>query len=265
MIVKENDTIVLIEGNHFTYYLDKHTGLFSKLVYNDVDQIAKPVEINIWREPTYSDMYIKQEWYREQYDKSSARAYNTAVEKKDHTVVVQSGMALVADTVHRILDMETVWTVDAAGVIVLNIKVKRCQQLPVLPRFGIRLFLNQEMDKVTSYGIEPVECFGNQPQKNKRYSDSNSSYVAIESETCGIMATSENIFSFDVLADTQKELANPKNKFELNKSEGGVLCLDYVQEGAVPNSFGPGTLPQYRLEEKQFDFNIKLAPYTKGE
>lgn len=47
MLVRENDTVVLVEGERFKYYLNKRTGLFSKLIYNGEDQLTQPMEINI--------------------------------------------------------------------------------------------------------------------------------------------------------------------------------------------------------------------------
>ena len=37
-----------------------------------------------------------------------------------------------------------------------------------------------------------------------------------------------------------------------------VLCLDYKQSGVGSNSCGPALLPQYRLEETSFDYDVEI-------
>ena len=56
-----------------------------------------------------------------------------------------------------------------------------------------------------------------------------------------------------------------KHNFELEESGFTVLCLDHAQNGIGSNSCGPEPAEQYRLDQKEFDFTIKLVPYTKGE
>ncbi len=283
MIVKENDTVVLVEGKQFKYYLDKRTGLFTKLLYNGKEQILRPMEVNAFRAPTDNDMYVKSEWYRAGYDRTSVRSYNTAVERKENTIVIHSKMSMAADAVQRILDMDTIWTIDGQGAISLEMKVKRSPEFPMLPRFGIRMFLPKEMEDVQYYGMGPMESYVDKhrasshgiysanvrklhedyikPQENGSHYDC--SYVAVESQNCGILAASEDAFSFNASVYTQEELASKMHNFELQESDYTVLCLDYAQNGIGSNSCGPDVLEKYRLNQKEFEFTLKLVPYTK--
>ena len=186
MIVRENDTVVLVEGKQFKYYLNKRTGLFSKLIFDGKDQLMQPMEANIWGEPTCNDIYAKLEWYRARYDKTSVCAYNTLLEKKENTVVIHSSMSLASDAVQRILDIQTVWTIDAEGIIFLDMHVKRCPEFPTLPKFGIRMHLAKDQNLVNCSGIGSNGC-------------------------------------------------------------------------------GPELAEQYGLDRKEFEFTMKLVPYTKGE
>ena len=196
MIVKENDTVVLIEGNIFKYYFNKRTGLFDKILYDGIDQIVKPMEVNIWRELTDADVNIRKEWYRVKYDKTSVRACNTIVEKKGNAVVIKSMMSLASEAVQKILEMKTVWVIDVKGVISLEMSVKRYPENPILPNFGLRLHLDNK-SKMEQHG----NCF-------------NCSNVSLKSERKGLM-----------------------------------------EEGSA----------QHKLEQKEFDFKLKLIPYKKGE
>ena len=151
--ITENDAFVSLEGKQFKYQLDKRTGLFVNLEFDGVEQIEKPMEINIWRAPTDNDMYIKTEWYRAKYDKTSVRAYDSQVQRVGNTVSIHCHMSMSADTVQKILGMDTIWTVDGNGAIRLDMKVERYPEFPMLPRFGLRLFLDKHMDNVKYYGM----------------------------------------------------------------------------------------------------------------
>lgn len=284
LTVEENDTTVWVNGEQFQYSLDKRTGLFTKLEYNGEDQILKPMEVNIWRAPTDNDMYIKQEWYRARYDKTLIRAYETVIEKNNNTVEIHCKMSMAADTVQRILDMDTTWTIDGNGAVALCMAVKRHPEFPMLPRFGVRLFLKEDMNDIQYYGMGPMESYidkhqasshgiysGNvkelhedyvKPQENGSHYDC--SYVSVESLDVGILAVSETGFSFNASVYTQEELTAKNHNFELQESGYTVLCLDYAQNGIGSNSCGPELLEKYRLEQKTFEFVMKLIPYAKN-
>ena len=283
ILTEETDEFVFIFGEQFQYVFDKKTGLFTKLEYAGINQIEKPMEVNIWRAPTDNDMYIKLEWYRAKYDKAYSRAYDTVVEISENSVNIHCYMALVADTVQRILDMDTTWIIDENGAIGLNMKVKRHPEFPMLPRFGLRLFLNKNMNYVQYYGMGPMESYCDKhrasshgiyggyiedlhedyirPQENGSHYDC--SYVTVESDHYKLEALAEKSFSFNVSVYTQEELTAKKHNFELQPSDNTILCLDYAQSGIGSNSCGPDLLEKYRLDSKEFEFGIKLIPYKK--
>ena len=279
--VTETDKEVSVTGSEFTYVLDKRTGLFTKIEYAGKDQIEKPMEVNIWRAPTDNDMFVKAEWLRAKFDQTKVRAYTTDVEivtENTSKVVIKCAMSMAANAVQKMLDMDTIWTIDANGAIALSMNVKRCPEFPMLPRFGLRLFLDKEMEQVEYYGMGPVESYVDKhrasshgvykakvkelhedyirPQENGSHYDC--SYVTLESEKFVLNAVSEQEFSFNASVYTQEELTAKKHNFELEESGNTVLCLDYAHCGIGSNSCGPELSPQYRVCEKEFKFDMKL-------
>lgn len=286
----ESDTEVVLSGENFCYRLNKRTGLFTSLKAAEKEQLLRPMEVNIWRAPTDNDMYIQKEWYRAKYDKTSVRTYEVWVKEKQETekaaaqqkdcVEIHCSMSLAADTIQRILNMNTVWTVYANGEISLSMAVERCPEFPVLPRFGLRLFLDPSMDQITYYGMGPMESYLDKhqasshgmfkaavedlhedyirPQENGSHYDC--SYVIAEGEDRSFMAVAEKTFSFNASVYTQEELTIKKHNYELQKSGYTVLCLDYAQNGIGSNSCGPQLQKKYHFDEKIFTFAVKLIP-----
>lgn len=281
IIIEDAEPFLFVKGSHFSYCLDKRTGLFSCLEYGGKNRLKKPMEINIWRAPTDNDMYIKTEWLRARYDKTYTRAYSILTERNGSVVSVRCNMCLTADAVQKIVDMDVEWVIDAKGAIKLLMKVVRCPQFPVFPRFGLRLFLDSEMESVKYYGMGPAESYCDKhqssshdiyctsvgdlhedyikPQENGSHFDC--SYVKIEGGNFGLAALSPDKISFNASFYTQEELTEKQHNFELQLSGSVVLCLDYAQNGIGSNSCGPKLLEKYRLDEKEFEFNIILKPY----
>ena len=265
--VKENERQVVLQANDFTYVFDKRTGLFEDMQFAGRSYIDHPMELNIWRAPTDNDMYIKKEWKKAHYDAAYTRAYRIEVLQNKHGVFIMEHVAVVADTVQKILDVEMTWKINEDGKIEAVIEAVKDKEFPELPRFGIRMFLNKKMNEVTYFGMGPQESYRDKhqaschglfrskvaqmhedyirPQENGSHYDCD--YVEITSGQYGIAAVSNDSFSFNVSVYTQEELERALHNYELEESDSTVFCMDYAMNGIGSNSCGPDVLDKYRL------------------
>lgn len=162
-------------------------------------------------------------------------------------------------------------------------KIEKNNEFPVLPRFGVRLFLNRELINVCYYGMGPYESYCDKhrasahgiyhtdieelhedyirPQENGSHYDCD--YVELRNERFGLTAVSPKPFSFNASWYTQEELERAAHNFELEPSDSVVLCLDYAQNGIGSNSCGPTVLEAYRFDDERFEFCFKLIPFVK--
>ena len=282
--VKENERQVVLQANDFTYVFDKRTGLFEDMQFAGRSYINHPMELNIWRAPTDNDMYIKKEWKKAHYDAAYTRAYRIEVLQNKHGVFIMEHVAVVADTVQKILDVEMTWKINEDGKIEAVIEAVKDKEFPELPRFGIRMFLNKKMNEVTYFGMGPQESYRDKhqaschglfrskvaqmhedyirPQENGSHYDCD--YVEITSGQYGIAAVSNDSFSFNVSVYTQEELERASHNYELEESDSTVFCMDYAMNGIGSNSCGPDVLDKYRFAEEAFRFQFELIPFVKG-
>ena len=282
--VKENDRQIVLQAKDFTYVLDKRTGLFEDMQFAGRSYINHPMELNIWRAPTDNDMYIKQEWKKAHYDAAYTRAYRIEVLQNKHGVLIMEHLAVVADTVQKILDVEMTWKINENGKIEAVIEAVKDKEFPDLPRFGIRMFLNKKMDEITYFGMGPQESYRDKhqaschglfrskvaqmhedyirPQENGSHYDCD--YVELTNGQCGIAAVSKNPFSFNASVYTQEELERVSHNYELKESDSIVFCMDYAMNGIGSNSCGPDVLDKYRFAEEAFQFQFELIPFVKG-
>ena len=280
LTVEENDKFFTIHaGQKTTYVFNRLTGLFEGLNVNGKEILDRPMELNIWRAPTDNDRKIKLEWMNAHYDQSYARAYETFCNIENGQVHITGTMSVSAPTVQRILDVNAEWIITPDGAIRVKMNVKRDMEFPMLPRFGIRLFLNKEFDNAEYYGIGPDESYVDKkrsghhgrhcaeihemhedylrPQENGSHTDCD--YLILKGTDLTFAAAGEKTFSFNASPYTQEELTTKKHSYELQPCGSTVVCLDYAQNGIGSNSCGPELSEQYRLDAEEFDFEIKMV------
>lgn len=280
LTVSESEFALTICSNRLVYTYNKRKGLFDRLVCDGEQLIDRPMELNIWRAPTDNDRKLKLDWFAAHYDKSVTRAYETSYEVKGNEVHIHSTMSIAALIVQKFMDIETDWTVSGDGTISVSMKVKRNLEFPELPRFGLRLFLPKEMENVTYYGYGPYESYSDKhqssshgvyscavsqmqedyirPQENGSHFDCD--YVIVKGGKKRLAAVSDTPFCFNASVFTQEELTEKAHNFELVPCGSTVLCLDYKQNGIGSESCGPRLLKQYRLDDVEFKFDMKLIP-----
>lgn len=278
--VTEDDRCLYVESDRFAYTYDKLTGLWKALSYGNRRLLERTMEFNIWRAPTDNDRNIKNQWMKANFDKMVTRAYETSWQRRENCVEVRTRLSISAVFTQRILDIAAVWTVWESGRIDMKLDCRRNEQFPMLPRFGLRLFLPRDMSRITYYGLGPVESYIDKcrasyhdvfcgdvtqlhedyirPQENGSHYDCD--YVKAAGSRLTLAAAGETTFSFNASVYTQEELTAKAHNYELVPSPYTVLCLDYRQNGIGSNSCGPELMKQYRLEEPAFAFELTLTP-----
>ncbi|MDO5336495.1 MAG: glycoside hydrolase family 2 TIM barrel-domain containing protein [Eubacteriales bacterium] len=276
--IDEDDRQIVIHTQHFTYVYSKLKGLFEKIDFQGKSFLDKPMEISIWRAPTDNDCQIREEWQKARYDRTQCRAYETTYHFTETAVEIRSVMSVLAASVQWMLDIDVIWQILPQGSISMRMKVKRNTEFPELPRFGIRLFLPQDVKKVSYYGMGPQESYCDKckaashnlyhaqvselhedyirPQENGSHCDCD--YVVLDGEERKLTVLGTSPFSFNASVYTQEELTQKKHNYELLPCGSTVLNLDYAQNGIGSNSCGPRLLEKYRFDDLEFGFELKF-------
>ena len=124
------------------------------------------MEYNIFRAPIDNDRIIKEQWYAAGYDKSVIRVYDTFVKKEDEGISIRSSAVISAPHVQKIIEFQVSWKVSLSGKINMKLEATRNVEMPYLPRFGLRLFLDERMDQVEYFGYGPYENYSDKHQSS---------------------------------------------------------------------------------------------------
>ena len=279
----EGDRYIVISNGSFTYKYDKFTGMFAKMTFKGKEILDKPMNFNIWRAPTDNDRKLKLHWMAAYYDKMVTRAYGTHFVATENEVRIHSTVSLSAISVQRFIKMELDWTIGVTGTVTVDILAKRNMEFPELPRFGVRMFLPNELENVTYYGLGPIENYIDKrhasyhgiftdtvnglhedyirPQENGAHGECD--YTILESDALRMTIVSTEGFSFNASHYTQEELTEKGHNFELEECGSTVLCVDYRQNGIGSASCGPDLMKKYAFEDETIDFSFRIIPEMK--
>ena len=287
--VEETSRHITATSDNFSYTYDKATGCFSQMTYAGHTLLNRPMEYNIWRAPTDNDRKIKLQWLDAGYDRTTSRAYGTSwsmchdENSSEHFLRISSTLALHASALQKIMDMEATWLITGTGAVTAYIHAKRNTAFPELPRFGLRLFLPEDMEDISYCGLGPVENYVDKrhaayhgsfrttvarlhedyirPQENGSRGDCD--HLALSGDKLLLAVAGIDPFSFNASRYTQEELTAKAHNFELQACGSTVLCLDHRQNGIGSASCGPELMSQYKLIDETMDFGIHLIPEGK--
>ncbi len=281
--VQEGDAEFVLKGKDFVYTISKRTGLFEQISFAGREYLNHPMELNIWRAPTDNDMYIKSEWKKAHYDEAYTRAYKVSVLQNQYGVFVMADASVVAATVQKILDVKISWKISGDGKIATLIDAAKDPEFPVLPRFGVRMFLKDKIREAVYFGMGPQESYVDKhrgsyhglfrskvadlhedyiyPQENGSHYDCD--FVEVSAGSFGLAVASDKGFSFNASKYSQEILEKAAHNYELKAADSTLLCLDYAMNGIGSNSCGPQVLEAYQFNETEFKFEFEMVPFVK--
>jgi beta-galactosidase len=279
--ISENDYEIKIASPTFEYNYDKTIASFTSLKKDGKVITEKPIDILIARAPVDNEMFDKSHYEDCGYYDSTVRGYETEIIKDETKIKIVSGFSIGA--VYRVPTIRGTisWTIHSDGEIESEIKAEKRESTPFLPRFGLRLLLDKSYKKAEYFGFGPYEAYEDKhlasykskfsaditelhedyikPQENGSHFGTD--WVVVSSpDGYFVKAESNNSFSFNFSEYTWEELYTKKHNYELEKSGYSVLSLDYRVSGVGSHSCGPDLAPEFRINEKDINFSIRIIP-----
>lgn len=263
----------VVAGPGFRYEFDRRTGLPRSLQKGGAELLACPAQWNLWRAPTDNDRIVKLDWCKAGYDRAEPRAYHSVAGAEGGFAVLRFGLSLVVPALQPLVRMEVLWRVSGTGEAELCCRCTRDGRLPPLPRFGLRLFLPNELKRCAYFGYGPTESYADKraaarlahwqetvdaslehlrPQEER--SHWGCTELTLAGPAAALRVESEQDFSFSALPYTQEELTQKRHDFELEAADACVLCLDCRQAGIGSGSCGPALEPPLAFADPSFGF-----------
>ncbi len=261
---------LVITGNDFRYVYDTDAGSFSRITHHQVSFLEEPIEVNVWRAPVDNDRNIHLVWEKAGLDRLQFRTFETRTAVLENRLVIETDATMGASCKQAAMKVTLHWEVNDSGQIFCELRGDRLPIMPYLPRFGLRMFLRNDFEKVTYFGYGPNESYVDKhrssrldrfettvnglfedyirPQENGSHFGTEELAVSdAEGETVLFTGTG---FSFNASHYTQEELRAKDHNFELVEAGKTVLCIDGAMCGVGSNSCGPVLDKRFETPEK---------------
>ena len=279
--VKKNDTkngdglCYKVTLGKMEYNFNRRTGMFDSIKAGGKEILKKPLSFNFMRAPTDNDP-MRNEWFGAHLHDFETKVYGSRIEKSadGKTVRITVDQGFVWSVHQPFMYGTVVYTISGASLSV-KFNFTATRRIFILPRIGLRLFLDKGFNQVEYFGYGPTESYIDKHQATyvgtftSKVSDQyepyirpqeNSShygcrYVSIKNKGLELICSGTNpktkkqkYISFNASQYTQEELWTCRHNYELQKSDYTVLCLDYMMAGVGSNSCGPALSQKYRIQ-----------------
>jgi beta-galactosidase len=274
---EEEKALIKITGVNFTYVFNKHYGNFESMVVDGEERLGEPTKLTVWRAPTDNDRRIKYKWGLFE-DNRSGQNFNKIFSKiyscelKDNLIIVDGSLAGISRS--PFLRFNLVFTVSAEGEIGVKLQGKVKENCVYLPRLGFEFSIPKKDEKFRYYGMGPFENYLDMCHHTKvgmYESTAKEEYVPYIMpqehgnhtktkilEVGGFKFSTKNEFEFSVSNYTSEMLTNAKHTDELDENRYTIVRIDYKNSGIGSNSCGPELLEEYRLKEKDINFEFSI-------
>ncbi len=266
------------------YNFNRRTGMFDSIKVSGKEILKKPLSFNFMRAPTDNDP-MRNEWFGAHLHDFETKVYGSRIEKSadGKTVRITVDQGFVWSVHQPFMYGRVVYTMGSfdklrdRGCPSLSVEFNftATRRIFILPRIGLRLFLDKGFNQVEYLGYGPTESYIDKHQATyvgtftSKVSDQyepyirpqeNSShygcrYVSVKNKDLEITCSGTNpktknqkYISFNASQYTQEELWTHKHNYELQKSDYTVLCVDYMMAGVGSNSCGPALYQKYRIQ-----------------
>ncbi|WP_051211644.1 glycoside hydrolase family 2 TIM barrel-domain containing protein [Butyrivibrio fibrisolvens] len=277
--VSEEPLNITVDVGDVKYIFSKRFAKIISITRNGKELLQKPLEFNFFRAPTDNDS-PRGDWYRAHLNDYIIKGYDTEVTSADTKAFIKQKQTFGWSMYQPFATIDVVYTFSSEGLDI-HCDLEAGNKLQFLPRFGLRLFLDKNYDKVSYYGYGPYESYidkhradyiGNfeakvsdmhedyiKPQENS--SHYGCTHVTVTDGDGKVSFTHENGLSFNASEYTQEELAGKRHNYELERSGFTVLCVDAYMAGVGSNSCGPMLKECYRvpLPKLTADFHMIIS------
>ncbi len=286
----EDDEQIKLFNNLFAVSFNKQSGWLQSYSIHNISIIKEALQPHFWRTPTDNDIGNSQQ--------IRCQVWQHAVENAtlDSITYRQLNDHFVIRTRHSLPTVEAKYLIEYVvsgnGDVQVNAKMETGKRVfPELPRFGMRVLLNKEFDKVTWLGRGPFDnycdrnyaadvdvyampadsLFHPYPRAQESGYRTDVRWMALQNKDgIGLMAMGQPHISAGVLHFNMNRLEFDRNAPENN--HGGSMNnddliwwnIDYKQMGVGgDNSWGEKTHEQYLLPYKNYDYTFTIRLRTQ--
>ena len=274
-----SDTAFFVEvtAENISYRFNKRLSAFDSVSVGGKEILDKPLMFNFFRAPVDNDV-MKNDWFRAHLNDFTARNYGVTARLGENAAEIALRQSFGWSIDQPIAYMDVKYVISAKGLDI-ETKAEFSNKVTFLPRFGVRLFIPKEFERVEYFGYGPYESYIDKHQASymgsfsAKVSEMHEDYIrpqengshygckrmSVTDGTTEISFTAPESFSFNASEYTEEELANKRHNFELEKCGSNVICVDSAMAGVGSNACGPALAEKYRLPLPEISMKLHIG------
>lgn len=257
-----------VSGEGFKAHFDGKSGVMNSLVFGGREMLSEGRGLlpNLFRAPGDNDRYARGAWASAGLDELKHELVNMQVVGSSPLQVV----SLLRSSGGGDFFCETsiTYTFFGEGTVVVDAVIAPSKEKLVLPRSGLRMFLDESLEQVVWQGRGPWENYTDrksgsalgrwelpveeffEPYAKPQFMGNREdvSWLEVKGNGGGLLIwqPSDESFAFSALKMTDEQLAVADHPTDIVTEAATVLTLDAAQTGIGGGSCGPATLNEYR-------------------
>lgn len=289
--VKESETNVTILGSNFSVTFDTVRGTLKQLIRDGQTIIERGPKFTMWRAPISNDMEIIDEMKKEHFLHLEHEIVNS-FEWKDRDQSVQIVVKTINSTTNSAWHYKCTYTytICGSGDILFNLEGTPSGKIDtapnMLPRLGVSMHVNKDLDQVKYLGRGPRENYADSkeagypgvysstvenmftnyvvPQANGNRMDTR--WAAFTDDRGqGLFASTTGSFNFSTSYYEERDLDAAKHTCDLTERDYVVVNIDYKQNALGSYSCGQWQLEKYRTTFEEFKLSFRLSAFNTKE
>lgn len=286
-VMKEDHKIQII-GQGFSATFDTQVATLSSLRYAGEEMLVSSPIFQGYRSPVDNDKgfgnWLAKDWKQQGLD-SLKRVVNNCeiIEETKDFIRIKATVSNLSKNGN--IEHSAIWTINGNGSIDIENSFTPKGQLPELPRLGIVMSLNQNLEQFEWYGHGPYENYSDRkesspiglyrstvtdqyipyPRPQDTGNKENVQWLKLtDNKGKGIQINcTSGSMSASALHFTASDFDNASHAYLLKPRKETVLSLDAIMLGLGNSSCGPGVLKKYAIEKRTYNLNISIKPENK--
>jgi beta-galactosidase len=292
-----NNNLVTISGENFGLIFDKATGVFNSYTFAGRElYCSKPGKpggplLHAYRAPTANDGKVSGQWHAAGLDSLTQKVIDVSVAQLNaKTVQINVRERCLGKGKERFFHNCT-YSVLGNGMMLVDSQIQPHDDVPTLPRIGMKMTVSGEFENMEYFGRGPQENYCDRkygaalarytstvdeqfvpygiPQENGSHQEIR--WLALKNrDGAGFMFVSRNKpFAMNVLHYTTNDLEKATLVKHLNRRDEITLCIDARQRGVgngldnVKRVEEATLLKKYSVRPEFFSYSFSIRPFTK--
>lgn len=278
----EKERYCVITAGQTEYVFDKSYGCINSLKINGREMFLEPSAFSIWHAPTYNRGSVD-EWYKNHFNHASQKTYSAKTRRENGVVIIDTEIALGGPANPPVVKMNVKYTFTPDGSVTVDADGTVRENVPVLPRLGLKLTLTENNESIEYFGLGKTETYPDRykaarfgeyklsvtdnfvhyirPQENSSHYKTRFAKVG-EADGVALLFTPHgmNDFCFNASHYSAEQLTETKHDFELQNEHKTIVNLDWRFNAISENSELDNDENNRLLDDKAFSFGFVISP-----